>query len=52
MRNSTSLEMLRDGYLDSPRVDPELIDAMQNELDRGLEVWGDDRFEVVVELLP
>jgi hypothetical protein len=52
VRSEVTLDLLRAGYLESPHVDPELLDAMDHELERGVEVWGDDRFEIVVELLP
>ena len=52
VRSTPALELLRDGFLESPRLDRDLIDAMLDEIDRGLEVWDDDRFEIVVELLP
>jgi hypothetical protein len=50
--NENVIELLQAGYLESPELDPDLLDAMADELDRGLQVWGDDRFAVVVELLP
>jgi hypothetical protein len=52
VRSKPALELLRAGYLESPRLDPELLDGMLHEIDRGLEVWDDDRFAIVVELLP
>jgi len=52
VRSQITIELLQAGYLESPAVDPDLVDAMADELERGTEVWGDDRFEVVVELLP
>ena len=52
VRSTPALELLRAGYLESPRLDPDLLDGMLHEIDRGLEVWDDDRFEIVVELLP
>jgi hypothetical protein len=52
VRNGLILQLLRDGYLDSPDLDGDLLDDLEAELDRGLDVWGDDRFEIVVELLP
>ena len=52
VRSALTVDLLRDGYLASPEVDEDLLDAMHHEIVRGVEVWGDDRFVVVVELLP
>ncbi|HEX7135743.1 MAG TPA: hypothetical protein VF228_24405 [Iamia sp.] len=52
VRNEAVVDLLREGYLESPRLDPDLLDTMAEELGRSRDVWGDDRFAVVVELLP
>ena len=52
VRNEAVIDLLREGYLESPRLDADLLDTMAEELGRSRDVWGDDRFAVVVELLP
>lgn len=52
VRSTVTLDLLADGYLESPTVDPDLVAAMDRTLRRGTEVWGDDRFHITVEILP
>lgn len=52
LRTTLFLDLLQAGYYAEPPVAPALVAAMEAELHRGVEVWGDDRFAVVVERLP